>query len=128
MDNVILTPHIGGSTEEAQANIGIDAASKLISYLDTGSTVNSHSIPSLHLPRQQGTHRILHIHKNESGVMTAINRTLSELNVNLTGQYLKTNEDVGYVVLDVKQSQSVSDQLLSKLQNIKHTIKARILY
>jgi D-3-phosphoglycerate dehydrogenase / 2-oxoglutarate reductase len=127
LDNVILTPHIGGSTEEAQENIGIDAATKLANYMDTGSTIGSHSIPELHLPIQKNTSRILHIHENKAGVMAAINNAVSELGLNITGQYLKTNEIVGYVVLDFDQNES-SQELLEKLSNIKHTIRTRLLY
>ncbi len=126
LDNVILTPHIGGSTEEAQASIGIDAAHKLVNYLDTGSTIGSHSIPALHLPLQKDTHRILHIHANVSGVISKINNIVSEMNINITGQYLTTNEKIGYVVIDVKQN--LSEQLLEKLKEIKHTIRARMLF
>lgn len=126
MDNVILTPHIGGSTEEAQANIGIDAAHKLVKFLDTGATIGSHSVPSLNLPVQRGTHRILHVHKNVSGVLSEINRVVSDMNINITGQYLATNESTGYVVIDVKQE--LSEQLLENLKQIKHTLRARLLY
>jgi D-3-phosphoglycerate dehydrogenase len=126
MDNVILTPHIGGSTEEAQANIGIDAAHKLVKFLDTGSTIGSHSVPGLNLPVQRGTHRILHVHKNVSGVLSEINRVVSDMNINITGQYLATNENTGYVVIDIKQE--LSEQLLGRLKEVKHTIRARLLY
>lgn len=124
--NVILTPHIGGSTQEAQENIGVDAALKLVNYLDNGSTVGSHTVPELHLPKQEGTHRILHIHANIPGVMTQINRILSRENINVVGQYLKTNEEIGYVVLDVREY--VSKEVLEELKAIKGTIKARVLY
>jgi D-3-phosphoglycerate dehydrogenase len=124
--NVILTPHIGGSTQEAQENIGIDAAMKLVNYLDNGSTVGSHTVPELHLPKQEGTHRILHIHENVPGVMTEINQILSRENINVVGQYLKTNEAVGYVVLDVNSF--VSHEVVEELKSLKSTIKARVLY
>lgn len=124
--NVVLTPHIGGSTQEAQENIGVDAAMKLINYLDNGSTVGSHSVPEIHLPKQEGTHRILHIHKNLPGIMTEINKVLSRENINVVGQYLKTNEDVGYVVLDVREF--VSQALVNELKELPNTIKARVLY
>lgn len=127
LDNVILSPHIGGSTEEAQENIGTDAATKLANYLDTGSTINSHSIPELHLPIQKNTNRILHIHENKAGVMAAINRAVSEMNINITGQYLKTNEQVGYVVFDFDKNEN-SEKVLEVLTNVEHTIKARLLY
>lgn len=124
--NVILTPHIGGSTQEAQENIGKDASNKLLNYLDTGSTSGSCSIPSLSLPIQKDTHRILHIHENVPGVLSAINKTMADLNVNILGQYLKTNEQIGYVVLDVDKNASA--QALEAVQGIDNTIKARILY
>ncbi len=124
--NVILTPHIGGSTEEAQENIGVDAAYKLINYLDNGATVNSHSVPDLNLPKQEGKSRILHIHKNVPGVMSSINNLLTEQNINIHSQYLKTNKDVGYVVFDIDAS--VSKNIIDDLKALPQTIKARILY
>jgi D-3-phosphoglycerate dehydrogenase len=126
LSNVILTPHIGGSTQEAQENIGLDAAQKLINYLDNGSTVGSHSVPDIHLPKQAGTHRILHIHKNIPGVMTAINNIISREGLNVVGQYLKTNEDVGYVVLDIREN--VKQEIINELKSLPETIKARVLY
>ena len=124
--NVILTPHIGGSTEEAQENIGTDAAFKLINYLDNGATVNSHSVPDLNLPKQEGKSRILHIHKNVPGVMSGINNLLTERNINIDSQYLKTNKDVGYVVFDIDAS--VNKSIIEDLKALPQTIKARILY
>lgn len=124
--NVILTPHIGGSTLEAQENIGFDVSRKLISLLDTGATVGSHSVPPLSLPMQQNTHRLLHIHKNLPGVLSALNGLLSALNVNIVGQYLKTNDKIGYVVLDVEKS--ASKKAFEEIKKVKHTIKTRILY
>lgn len=126
LKNVILTPHIGGSTEEAQANIGIDAATKLINFLDKGATIGSHSVPELTLPPQNGKHRILHIHKNVPGVLSAINNCVSALDLNIAGQYLNTNEHIGYVVIDVDQD--FGDVLLDELRAIEHTLKARVLY
>ena len=126
LPNVILTPHIGGSTLEAQENIGIDVSRKLISLLDTGSTVGSQTIPPLSLPVQKNTHRLLHIHKNMPGVLSEINGKLSELNVNILGQYLKTNENIGYVVLDIDKS--ASKRAFKEMKTVNHTIKTRILY
>ncbi len=126
LPNVILTPHIGGSTLEAQYNIGIDAATKLINYLDKGSTVGNHTIPELNLVANKNAHRILHIHKNVPGVLAAINNCLSDLNVNIVGQHLNTNPDIGYVVLDVDKASSAIT--LADLKKIDHTIKARVLY
>ena len=126
LDNVILTPHIGGSTQEAQENIGIDSAIKLSGYLDGGSSSGNHSIPALSVPLQQDTHRILHIHKNVPGVLSEINSRLSQVNVNVCAQYLKTNESVGYVVLDVDGSATL--EALEELKQVKNTIRARILF
>jgi D-3-phosphoglycerate dehydrogenase len=126
LSNVILTPHIGGSTEEAQANIGEDVSNKLFQYLETGMTLGSHTIPPLSLPHQEGTHRILHIHKNVPGVLSEINSTLSQHNINILAQYLKTNEEIGYVVLDIDKR--LSNQALELLKMVKQTIKTRLLY
>lgn len=126
VSNVILTPHIGGSTEEAQWNIGIDVSSKLIKYIESGTSLGSHSIPELSLPKMEDTHRILHIHKNVSGVLSDINSKISKLNVNILGQYLSTNLDVGYVVLDIAKNDSLDT--LKELRKIDHTISVRILY
>ena len=126
LPNVILTPHIGGSTEEAQMNIGEDVSNKLFQYLEMGITIGSHTVPPLSLPPQEGTHRILHIHKNVPGVLSAINTQLSKHKINILAQYLKTNEEIGYVVLDVdKRLSSAAFQLLKE---IKETIKVRMLY
>lgn len=126
VSNVILTPHIGGSTEEAQWNIGVDVSSKLIKYIESGASLGSHSIPELSLPKMEDTHRILHIHKNVSGVLSEINSKISKLDVNILGQYLSTNFDVGYVVLDISKNDSLDT--LKELKRIDHTIKVRILY
>jgi D-3-phosphoglycerate dehydrogenase len=126
LPNVILTPHIGGSTEEAQENIGGDVSNKLFQYLETGMTIGSHTIPPLSLPQQEGTHRILHIHKNVPGVLSEINTTLSQHNINILGQYLKTNDEIGYVVLDIDKK--LSNQALELLKEVKQTLKARLLY
>ena len=124
--NVILTPHIGGSTQEAQENIGLDVAGKLISFLETGSSTGSLSVPALSLPVQQETHRLLHIHKNVPGVLSEINGLLSRLNVNILGQYLKTNSQIGYVVLDIDKN--TSSTVLEELKKVKSTIRVRSLY
>ncbi len=126
LTNVILTPHIGGSTEEAQMNIGEDVSNKMFQYLEMGSSTGSHSIPSLSLPPQEGTHRILHIHNNVPGVLSAINTALSQHHINILAQYLKTNDEVGYVVLDVDKK--LSSQALQLLKELKETIKVRLLY
>ena len=126
LPNVILTPHIGGSTEEAQENIGEDVSNKLFQYLETGMTIGSHTVPPLSLPLQEGTHRILHIHKNVPGVLSEINSTLSSHNINILAQYLKTNDEIGYVVLDIDKR--LSNQALQLLKDVKNTIKTRLLY
>ena len=124
--NVILTPHIGGSTEEAQANIGHDVTSKLIKYLELGISEGSHTVPPVSLPPQEGTHRILHIHRNVPGVLGEINSRLSARNINIVGQYLNTNSDIGYVILDVDSK--LSKQAFEILKDITGTIKARMIY
>jgi D-3-phosphoglycerate dehydrogenase len=124
--NVILTPHIGGSTEEAQQNIGEDVSVKLFNYLEKGITFGSHTVPALALPPQEGSHRILHIHDNVPGVLSAINTQLSKHKINIVSQYLKTNEDIGYVVLDVDKQ--LSARALELLKEVKGTIKVRMLY
>jgi D-3-phosphoglycerate dehydrogenase len=126
LSNVILTPHIGGSTEEAQENIGEDVSNKLFQYLETGTSLGSHTIPPLSLTPQEGTHRILHIHKNVPGVLSEINSTLSRHNINILGQFLKTNDEIGYVVLDIDKQ--LSAQALQLLKEVKQTIKTRLLY
>ncbi|TDX02299.1 phosphoglycerate dehydrogenase [Dinghuibacter silviterrae] len=126
LSNVILTPHIGGSTEEAQANIGEDVSDKLFHYLENGVTIGSHTVPELNLPPQEGTHRILHIHRNVPGVLSEINSALSTHQVNILAQYLKTNEEIGYVVLDVDQQ--ISAKAAELLREVKNTIKVRMLY
>lgn len=125
-NNVILTPHIGGSTEEAQQNIGEDVSNKLFQFLELGITYGSHTVPALSLPLLETTHRILHIHKNVPGVLSAINTSLSNHDINIVGQYLKTNEDIGYVVLDIDKR--LSNKALELLKNVKETIKVRMLY
>lgn len=126
LSNVILTPHIGGSTEEAQQNIGEDVSQKLFNYLEMGITTGSHTVPALNLPLHPGTHRILHIHHNVPGVLSSINSSLSSHQINISGQYLKTNETIGYVVLDVDKK--ISKNALQLLKEVPNTIKVRLLY
>lgn len=126
LSNVLLTPHIGGSTQEAQQNIGDDVSNKLFNYLEKGISYGSHTIPALSLPPQEGTHRILHIHNNVPGVLSEINTLLSKHKINILGQYLKTNDAIGYVVLDVDKG--LSKNAVDLLKNVKSTIKVRRLY
>ncbi|HVI43796.1 MAG TPA: phosphoglycerate dehydrogenase [Chitinophaga sp.] len=126
LSNVILTPHIGGSTEEAQHNIGLDVSSKMLNYLEKGASFGSHTVPAISVPPIENTHRLLHIHENVPGVLSAINTALSENKINILGQYLKTNDQIGYVVLDVDRQ--LSQEALALLKGVKHTIKTRLLY
>lgn len=125
-DNVILTPHVGGSTMEAQANIGFEVGEKLATYSDTGTSVTSVNFPEVALPANSENHRLLHIHKNVPGVMSEINQVMSENDINICGQYLQTNEDIGYVVIDVNRE--YSDLALEKLKAVKGTVRARVLF
>jgi D-3-phosphoglycerate dehydrogenase / 2-oxoglutarate reductase len=126
LPNVILTPHIGGSTQEAQSNIGIDVSSKLFNYLEKGISTGSHTIPALALPAQDGTHRILHIHNNIPGVLSSLNTLLSQNKINILGQYLKTNDSIGYVVLDVDKN--ISKNAMELMKSVKGTRRVRMLY
>lgn len=126
LDNVILTPHIGGSTQEAQANIGFEVAEKLVKYSDNGTSVSSVNFPEVALPSHPGKHRILHIHKNIPGVMSAINKVFADNNINVYGQFLQTDDSVGYVVIDIAAEHS--ELVLSKLQEVEGTMRCRILY
>jgi D-3-phosphoglycerate dehydrogenase len=126
LSNVILTPHIGGSTQEAQISIGTDAAVKLIKYLEFGTSTGSHTVPPVNLPPQEGTHRILHIHRNIPGVLSEINSELSEEGINIVGQFLSTNEEIGYVILDIDSE--LSKKAFQILKKIEGTIKIRIVY
>ncbi|MFY7963724.1 MAG: phosphoglycerate dehydrogenase [Chitinophagaceae bacterium] len=126
LSNVILTPHIGGSTEEAQENIGEDVSNKLFNYLEKGITNGSHTLPALGLPAVANAHRILHIHNNVPGVLSAINTTLAANKINILGQYLTTNDLIGYVVLDVDKK--LSAKAIELLKHVKETIKVRLLY
>lgn len=130
-DNVILTPHIGGSTKEAQENIGLEVASKLAKYSDNGSSLSAVnfpevSLPGYSLPGQTGASRLLHIHHNQPGVLTQINQAFAENNINIAAQYLQTDSEIGYVVIDIESSDSA--QALKMLKAIDGTIKARILH
>ena len=126
LDNVILTPHIGGSTMEAQANIGLEVAEKFARYSDSGSTLSAVNFPEVAVPLQPGKHRLLHIHKNVPGVLMNINRVFAENNINISAQSLMTNESIGYLVMDVDKEYSTV--ALEKLQHIDGTIRTRVLY
>lgn len=126
LDRVILTPHIGGSTEEAQESIAREVSYKLIYFSDRGSTEGATNFPRLSLSPHEGTHRILHIHHNVPGVLQALNQRIAEKNINVVGQYLQTEGDIGYVVCDI--SKDASDQLLDSLKEVKGTIRTRVLY
>ncbi|TNF68317.1 MAG: phosphoglycerate dehydrogenase [Gammaproteobacteria bacterium] len=127
-DHVLLTPHIGGSTIEAQENIGVEVADKLIHYSDNGSTLSSINFPQASLPIHDHGCRLLHIHVNQPGMMRQINRVCSESNINILGQYLQTTTNIGYVVMDIETDQQTALSLLAKLKAIDGTIRSRILY
>lgn len=126
IDNALLTPHIGGSTQEAQANIGLEVAEKLVKYSDNGTTITAVNFPEVALPAHTEVHRLLHVHKNVPGTLSAINLVFSENNINILGQYLQTNESVGYVVIDVDAA--YSDVALKKLKDIEGTMRCRVLF
>jgi len=128
-DNVILTPHVGGSTEEAQANIGVEVAGKLIKYSDNGSSLTAVNFPQVSLPEHPGKHRLLHIHRNQPGVLSQINAVFSRHDVNIAGQYLQTDAAIGYVVIDVEiQAASATVGLKGELDKVPGTIRSRVLY
>lgn len=126
LPNVILTPHIGGSTQEAQRNIGVEVASKLAAYIDFGSTVSAVNFPELSLSPQHDAHRLLHIHYNRPGVLARVNRVLAASEANIVGQHLQTRGEIGYVVTDV--SSEYSPELRQELEQIPDTIRVRVLY
>ena len=125
-DNVILTPHIGGSTSEAQVNIGREVAAKLIRYSNNGSTTSAVNFPEVALPEHIGRSRLLHIHKNVPGVLAHVNEQLSAAGINIAAQYLSTNDEIGYVVIDVDGAGS--NRALGELCTVPATIRCRILY
>jgi D-3-phosphoglycerate dehydrogenase len=125
-DNTFLTPHIGGSTLEAQENIGTEVAEKLARYSDNGTSISSVNFPEVALPEHEGAHRLLHIHHNVPGIMGAINNVFSENRLNVSAQFLQTNDAVGYVVIDIDAE--YSDMALTKLASIEGTIRSRVLF
>ena len=126
LNNVILSPHVGGSTKEAQKNIGSFVPQKIIEYINSGNSSNSVNFPNLSLPEQKEAHRFIHIHKNEPGIMLKINKILSDYNINIVGQYLKTNESIGYVITDINRE--YNKQVIQSLRKIDDTIRLRVLY
>ena len=129
LDNVLLTPHIGGSTAEAQQSIGVEVAGKLIKYSNNGSTVGAVNFPEVSLPEHAGKHRLLHVHRNQPGVLSAINGVFSGERINIAAQYLNTDPRIGYVVLDVEAGEGVDEvELKRRLEAVPGTIRTRILY
>ncbi|GMN09171.1 hypothetical protein MTsPCn9_03730 [Croceitalea sp. MTPC9] len=126
LDNVILTPHIGGSTEEAQRDIADFVPNKIMEYVNSGNTVDSVNFPNIRLPKQNNAHRFLHIHKNVPGVMAKINEVLAKYEMNITGQYLSTDPEVGYVISDLDKE--YNKEVIKALKSVEHTIKFRVLY
>jgi len=126
LDNVILTPHIGGSTMEAQANIGVEVAEKLIKYSDNGTTITSVNFPEVALPGHPDAHRLLHVHANVPGVLSAVNKIFSDNKINISAQYLQTNDKVGYVVVDTNSP--YNEVALEQLKSIEGTIRCRVLF
>ncbi len=126
LDNVILTPHIGGSTEEAQANIGLEVASKIIKYSDTGTTISAKNFPEVSLPEHHNRTRLMHIHQNKPGIMTQINESFAKCKINIAAQYLQTNNEIGYVVIDIDSKDR--ETAIKKLKSIDGTIRTRALY
>jgi len=128
-DNVILTPHIGGSTEEAQQNIGLEVSGKLIKYSNNGSTLTAVNFPEVSLPEHPGKHRLLHTHRNQPGVLSNVNAIFSAEHINVAAQYLQTNAKIGYVVIDIETGgRQESLRLKGKLDEVPGTIRTRILY
>jgi len=126
LPNVILTPHIGGSTEEAQRDIAEFVPNKIMDYINSGTTVDSVNFPNIRLPKQNKAHRFLHIHKNVPGIMAKINEVLAKYGLNITGQYLSTDPEVGYVITDLDRE--YDKEVVKELKNVENTIKFRVLY
>jgi len=126
LENVILTPHVGGSTQEAQRNIADFVPNKIMDYINSGSTVDAVNFPNVRLPKQNNAHRFLHIHKNVPGVMAHINEVLAKYEMNIVGQYLSTDPEVGYVITDLDKE--YNKDVIKALKKIEHTIKFRVLY
>ncbi len=127
-DNALLTPHIGGSTAEAQENIGYEVAGKLAKYSDNGSTLSAVNFPEVSLPEHRGKRRLLHIHRNQPGVLSAINEVMAHRGINIAAQYLQTDEAIGYVVIDIDDDAAAGKLALADLRAVAGTIRTRILY
>lgn len=126
LSNVILTPHIGGSTEEAQRDIADFVPNKIMDYINSGNTVDAVNFPNIRLPKQNNAHRFLHIHRNVPGIMAKINEILAHYGLNITGQYLSTDSEVGYVITDLDKE--YDKDVIKALKKIENTIKFRVLY
>ena len=126
IDNAILTPHVGGSTQEAQENIGLEVAEKLVKYSDNGTTTSSVDFPEVALPEHGNVHRLLHVHNNVPGILTKINQIFADNNVNIVSQFLQTNDKVGYVVVDVDADYDSIG--LKQLREIEGTVRCRVLF
>jgi D-3-phosphoglycerate dehydrogenase len=126
LENVILTPHIGGSTMEAQRDIADFVPNKIMGYINSGNTVDAVNFPNIRLPKQENKHRFLHIHKNVPGVMAKINKVLAKYELNITGQFLSTDSDLGYVIVEVDKE--YNQEVIKALRNVENTIKFRVLY
>lgn len=128
MDNVILTPHVGGSTQEAQANIGLEVSAKLLRYSDNGSTLSAVNFPEVSLPEHAGSRRLLHVHRNEPGMLSRVNELFSRSSVNVDAQYLRTSPRLGYVVIDISATPEKAIELCKALAEIPGTLRTRLLH
>ena len=128
MDNVILTPHVGGSTQEAQANIGVEVSAKLLRYSDNGSTLSAVNFPEVSLPEHAGSRRLLHVHRNEPGMLSRVNELFSRSSVNVDAQYLRTSPRLGYVVIDISATPEEARELCKALGEIPGTLRTRLLH
>ena len=126
LNNVILTPHVGGSTQEAQRNIADFVPNKIMDYINSGNTVDAVNFPNIRLPKQVNAHRFLHIHKNVPGIMAHINEVLAKYDMNISGQYLSTDSEVGYVITDLDKD--YNKDVVKALRKVENTIKFRVLY
>jgi D-3-phosphoglycerate dehydrogenase len=126
LPNVILTPHIGGSTEEAQMDIADFVPNKIMDYINSGNTVDALNFPNIRLPKQSNAHRFLHIHRNVPGIMAKINEVLAQFEINISGQYLSTDSELGYVITDIDKD--YNKEVIKALRKVENTIKFRVLY